>query len=292
MPSPNIKSPGVYINYEPEENRKRNCIDMVGQLPLIVKELNTYLKALQNTVEDFAVIASLVGADGAVKTETQNRIVVQLLTIQNGAEEGGATVLADLLITANFDDQIPAINQIAHVADFFRFSSRQDQFCFLQANTPSFGFKAIDCSAIEYAQIFKALGAVYKPSLWYQISSPINTYNPTTMDLDGNALTEIKELIKANVTLILRNFVFSPNTYSTWLEIKYQIDDYLFGLWEQKIVEPKERRAAYNINVGLGISMTANDILQNTLIISLQVALDEPGVFTELTFQSQLAGQG
>lgn len=50
-------------------------------------------------------------------------------------------------------------------------------------------------------------------------------------------------------------------------------------------IEPQD---VYNVSVGLGSTMTAQDILDGYMRVTIEVAISHPGEFIELTFQQQM----
>ncbi len=78
--------------------------------------------------------------------------------------------------------------------------------------------------------------------------------------------------------------VFEPNTQITWLKVKSMIDSFLFSLWEQGAFSGSTKDEAYFINVGLGSTMTQQDILEGRMIIEIGLAAVRPAEFIILRF--------
>ncbi|MCB0207845.1 MAG: phage tail sheath family protein [Anaerolineae bacterium] len=78
--------------------------------------------------------------------------------------------------------------------------------------------------------------------------------------------------------------VFEPNDATTWLKVKAMIESYLYGLWEQGALAGSTPEAAYFVNVGLGKTMTAQDILEGRMIVEIGVAAVRPAEFIILRF--------
>ncbi|HHG84359.1 MAG TPA: phage tail sheath family protein, partial [Bacteroidetes bacterium] len=55
--------------------------------------------------------------------------------------------------------------------------------------------------------------------------------------------------------------VFEPNNSTTWLKVKAMIDTYLYGLWERGALVGNAASDAFFVNIGLGKTMTPDDIL-------------------------------
>jgi phage tail sheath protein FI len=82
--------------------------------------------------------------------------------------------------------------------------------------------------------------------------------------------------------------VFEPNDATTWLKVKAMIESYLYGLWEQGALAGPTPDAAYFVNVGLGKTMTAQDILEGRMIVEIGVAAVRPAEFIILRFTHKM----
>jgi hypothetical protein len=82
--------------------------------------------------------------------------------------------------------------------------------------------------------------------------------------------------------------VFEPNDAATWLKVKAMIESYLYGLWEQGALAGSTPEAAYFVNVGLGKTMTAQDILEGRMIVEIGVAAVRPAEFIILRFTHKM----
>ncbi len=83
-------------------------------------------------------------------------------------------------------------------------------------------------------------------------------------------------------------YVFEPNVSSTWVNIKSMIDSFLRGVWKRGGLAGSTPEEAYEVHVGLGDTMTANDILDGIMRITVLVAISRPAEFIEITFQQQM----
>jgi hypothetical protein len=82
--------------------------------------------------------------------------------------------------------------------------------------------------------------------------------------------------------------VFEPNDMTTWLKVKGMIESFLYGLWERGALAGPAPAAAYFVNVGLGKTMTTQDILEGRIIIEIGVAAVRPAEFIILRFSHKL----
>lgn len=82
--------------------------------------------------------------------------------------------------------------------------------------------------------------------------------------------------------------VFEPNDASTWLKVKGMLDSYLYGLWQQGALAGSKPEAAYFVHVGLGKTMTPQNILEGKMIIEIGIAAVRPAEFIILRFSHKL----
>jgi uncharacterized protein len=82
--------------------------------------------------------------------------------------------------------------------------------------------------------------------------------------------------------------VFEPNDATTWLKVKAMIESFLYGLWEQGALAGPTPEAAYFVNVGLGKTMTNQDILEGRMVVEIGVAAVRPAEFIILRFSHKM----
>ena len=82
--------------------------------------------------------------------------------------------------------------------------------------------------------------------------------------------------------------VFEPNTAETWLKVRAMIESFLYGLWEQGALAGSKPDAAYFVHVGLGTTMTAQDILEGRMIVEIGIAAVRPAEFIILRFSHKM----
>ena len=82
--------------------------------------------------------------------------------------------------------------------------------------------------------------------------------------------------------------VFESNDASTWLKVKGMLESYLYGLWEEGALQGAKPEAAYYVSVGLGKTMTPQDILEGRMVVELGIAAVRPAEFIVLRFSHKL----
>ncbi len=95
-------------------------------------------------------------------------------------------------------------------------------------------------------------------------------------------------MIEQSVKIAARSYVFAPNDANTWLNLKSEIETFLTGIWKQGGLAGSKAEDAFSVSVGLGSTMTSNDILDGYLDVAVLVAITHPAEFIEISFKQQL----
>ncbi|PZX59879.1 hypothetical protein LV84_01088 [Algoriphagus ratkowskyi] len=82
--------------------------------------------------------------------------------------------------------------------------------------------------------------------------------------------------------------VFEPNDANTWLRAKTLIENFLIKLWRDGALVGAKPDQAFFVRVGLGQTMSAQDILDGNLIIEIGIAAVRPAEFTILNLTHKL----
>lgn len=82
--------------------------------------------------------------------------------------------------------------------------------------------------------------------------------------------------------------VFEPNDASTWLKVKAMAESFLYGIWQQGGLAGATEEQAYFVNIGLGKTMTQQDILEGRMIVEIGLAAVRPAEFIILRFSHKL----
>lgn len=112
--------------------------------------------------------------------------------------------------------------------------------------------------------------------------------------LDGNSqdwryinVRRTMIMIEQSLKLACRAYVFEPNDSSTWVTMKSMMNNFLNNLWKQGALAGAVPEQAFDVQVGLGATMTPTDILDGYLLVTVKLALVRPAEFIVLTFQQQ-----
>lgn len=105
------------------------------------------------------------------------------------------------------------------------------------------------------------------------------TLAPDTSEWRYISIRRCINWISESVHLSLMAFVFEPNNPTTWRNMEKMISDFLFTLWKQGALQGQHAEHAFFVKIGLGETMTQNDIANNRIIIRLGIALQRPAEF-------------
>ncbi|MDG1825914.1 MAG: phage tail sheath subtilisin-like domain-containing protein [Henriciella sp.] len=113
--------------------------------------------------------------------------------------------------------------------------------------------------------------------------------------LDGNSLDwryisvrRTMIMLEQSIITAIRAYVFAPNDANTWVAIKGMVSSFLTEIWKQGGLAGATPDYAFSVHVGLGSTMTAVDILDGMLRVTVLVAVTRPAEFIEITFQQKM----
>lgn len=95
-------------------------------------------------------------------------------------------------------------------------------------------------------------------------------------------------MLETSIQQSLKTFEFEPNDANTWTLVKTTIENFLVNLWKEGGLQGASPSDAFQVQIGLGQTMTADDLLNGQLIATIQVAIMRPGEFITSTFRMQL----
>jgi phage tail sheath protein FI len=113
--------------------------------------------------------------------------------------------------------------------------------------------------------------------------------------LDGNSndwryiqVRRTMIMIEQSIKQALNQMVFAPNTAQTWVTTVSMIESFLHGIWAAGGLAGPSADKAYTVQCGLGVTMTAEDILNGYMIVNVTLAMVHPAEFIELYFKQQM----
>ena len=82
--------------------------------------------------------------------------------------------------------------------------------------------------------------------------------------------------------------MFERNEAATWVQAKSMLENFLTTLWRQGALAGAKPEHAYVVAVGLGTTMTANDVSNGLMHIDLLLAPSRPAEFVVIRLTQQM----
>ena len=95
-------------------------------------------------------------------------------------------------------------------------------------------------------------------------------------------------MIEQSIKLAVRAYVFAPNVSNTWSLVQSMITSFLSGIWSQGGLAGSTAADAFLVEVGLGVTMTAEDILNGIMNVTVQVAVSHPAKFIVINLSQMM----
>lgn len=117
--------------------------------------------------------------------------------------------------------------------------------------------------------------------------------------LDGNSqdwryvsVRRTMTFLEQSVKAAARAYVFEPNDANTWAAVKSMISSFLTSIWKEGGLQGASAADAFSVEIGLGTTMTADDLLNGFMNVTVKVAVVRPAEFIVINFQQQMAKSG
>ncbi len=95
-------------------------------------------------------------------------------------------------------------------------------------------------------------------------------------------------MIEESIRIAAGAYVFEPNDANTWINMKGMLDSFLANQWRTGALVGPSPAEAFSVDVGLGVTMTPQDVLEGIMRISVKLAISRPAEFIVITFQQQM----
>lgn len=113
--------------------------------------------------------------------------------------------------------------------------------------------------------------------------------------LDGNSqdwryinVRRTMIMLEQSMILAANAYVFQPNVANTWSLVTSMLTNFLTNEWSAGALAGATPAAAFSVMCGLGSTMTAEDILNGVMNISVKVAISHPAEFIVINIQQQM----
>ena len=82
--------------------------------------------------------------------------------------------------------------------------------------------------------------------------------------------------------------VFEPNDANTWNKVQGMIEGYLYQKWQEGALQGAKPDNAFFVKVGLGLTMTQQDVLEGRMNVKIGMAVLRPAEFIIFKFTLQM----
>lgn len=94
--------------------------------------------------------------------------------------------------------------------------------------------------------------------------------------------------LEESISEASEQFVFKANDRNTWVMIRGMIENFLINQWKAGALAGAKAEQAFYVRVGLGETMTSQDILEGKMIIEIGLAAVRPAEFIVLKFTHKM----
>lgn len=95
-------------------------------------------------------------------------------------------------------------------------------------------------------------------------------------------------MVEHDIEKAMRAMMFEPNNQPTWEKVRAAISNYLFSLWQQGALQGAKPEEAFNVQVGLGLTMSYTDLDAGKLIVEVGLKAVRPAEFIILKFTQDM----
>jgi phage tail sheath protein FI len=112
--------------------------------------------------------------------------------------------------------------------------------------------------------------------------------------LDGNSqdfryisVRRTLTFLEQSIKFAAEAFVFAPNNATTWSTLRATVANFVTNQWQGGWLAGQSAEDSFEIEIGLGSTMTPTDILDGVLKMTVRVAITRPAEFIVITFEQQ-----
>ena len=95
-------------------------------------------------------------------------------------------------------------------------------------------------------------------------------------------------MIEQSVKSAVENYIFEPNTPQTWMRVRIAIENFLSSMWKRGALLGISPAEAFEVAIGIGDTMTPEDVLDGVMRISVFLSVARPAEFIEITFEQRM----
>jgi hypothetical protein len=250
-----------------------------------VKQLAPLINPADNPNPAVASILATIQNPSSTLTVTQNnnaliianplygKIIKHILSQINMLPPSGA--MAGVITTIDNQDgvwQAPANTSIVGVSSLPIYLSESQQ--------ANLNVDAVSGKSINAIRMFNGRGIL----IW-----GARTLDGNSGDWKYLSVRRTLIMLEQSCKLAAQAYVFQPNDKNTWEAVISMISAFLTSIWKDGGLQGATPDAAFSVSCGLGTTMTADDITNGFMNVTVRVAVVHPAEFIVITFQQQQA---
>ncbi|MCX7549640.1 phage tail sheath family protein [Xanthomarina sp. F2636L] len=102
------------------------------------------------------------------------------------------------------------------------------------------------------------------------------------------SVRRLVNVVEESTRKATEQFVFEPNDANTWVRSRAMIENYLTTLWREGALSGAKPEEAFYVRVGLGQTMTAQDLLYGNMNVEIGMAVSKPAEFIVIRFTQKM----
>jgi phage tail sheath protein FI len=102
------------------------------------------------------------------------------------------------------------------------------------------------------------------------------------------SVRRLMNMLEESINKATAQFVFDANDANTWTRVQGMIENFLTSLWRDGALQGVVQEHAFRVAVGLGRTMTPQDVIDGRMIVEIKVAPVRPAEFIVLRFMQHL----
>jgi len=157
-----------------------------------------------------------------------------------------------------------------------------------RVSAPTVSMETSEQDGLNVSDTGKSINAIRKFS-----GKGVLIWGARTLDGNSNEWRYISvrrffNMVEESVKKASSRFVFEPNDANTWVKVKAMIENFLTLQWRAGALMGAKAEDAFFVKVGLGETMTQDDVLNGRMIVEIGMAAVRPAEFIILRFSHKM----
>ncbi|MGV3609519.1 MAG: phage tail sheath C-terminal domain-containing protein [Fluviicola sp.] len=114
------------------------------------------------------------------------------------------------------------------------------------------------------------------------------TLNGNSTEWKYISVRRFYNMVEESVKKATEGFVFQANDANTWVQVRAMIENFLILQWKAGALAGAKPEQAFYVRIGLGSTMTADDVLNGRMIVEIGMAVVRPAEFIVLRFSHMM----